>query len=80
MGAPRRAVRSLSLAPTRLALLADLPQPKSDISDLGHLKVPNSGKPKFGRGRYTAFVAASTHSRIGDLSPGGPRLGHIHRS
>ena len=26
------------------------PQPKSDISDLGHLRVPNSGKPEFGWG------------------------------
>ncbi len=26
------------------------PQPKSDVSDFGHLKVPNSGKPEFGRG------------------------------
>src|SRR6266446_3190980 len=26
------------------------PQPKSDISDLGQLIVPNSGKPEFGRG------------------------------
>ena len=25
-----------------------LPQPKSDISDFGPLKVPNSGKPEFG--------------------------------
>src|SRR5207344_392265 len=26
------------------------PRPKSDISDLGHFKVPNSGKPEFGWG------------------------------
>jgi excinuclease ABC subunit B len=26
------------------------PQPKSDLSDFGHSKVPNSGKPEFGRG------------------------------
>jgi hypothetical protein len=31
-----------------------LPHPKSDISDFGHSKVPNSGKPEFGRhGAYT---------------------------
>jgi hypothetical protein len=24
------------------------PQPKSDLSDFGHFKVPNSGKPEFG--------------------------------
>ena len=24
------------------------PQPKSDISELGNLRVPNSGKPEFG--------------------------------
>jgi hypothetical protein len=28
------------------------PQPKSDISDLGHLKVPNSGRPEFGWGGW----------------------------
>ncbi|HYZ43963.1 MAG TPA: hydantoinase/oxoprolinase family protein [Xanthobacteraceae bacterium] len=28
-----------------------LPQPKSDLSDFGQLKVPNSGKPEFGRER-----------------------------
>ncbi len=26
------------------------PQPKSDLSDFGHSKAPNSGKPEFGRG------------------------------
>src|SRR6266478_4297562 len=29
---------------------APSPQPKSDISDFGHLRVPNSGKPEFGWG------------------------------
>jgi len=29
-------------------------QPKSDISDLGQLIVPNSGKPEFGRGEVGA--------------------------
>src|SRR5712692_136519 len=29
------------------------PQPKSDVSDLGHFKVPNSGKPEFGWGEVT---------------------------
>src|SRR6516164_3664751 len=28
------------------------PQPKSDISDLGHLRAPNSGKPEFGWGGW----------------------------
>jgi hypothetical protein len=28
-----------------------LPQPKSDLSDFGQLRMPNSGKPEFGRGR-----------------------------
>jgi hypothetical protein len=29
-------------------------QPKSDISDLGQLIVPNSGEPEFGRGKVGA--------------------------
>ena len=29
----------------------DLSQPKSDLSDFGQLKMPNSGKPEFGRER-----------------------------
>ncbi len=31
--------------------LDSLSQPKSDLSDLGHFRVPNSGKPEFGRER-----------------------------
>jgi hypothetical protein len=35
----------------RFAKAVDLPpQPKSDLSDFGHLKMPNSGKPEFGWG------------------------------
>ena len=36
--------------PPHPAPAAPTSQPKSDISDLGQLYVPNSGKPEFGRG------------------------------
>ena len=38
--------------------VCSLSQPKSDISDFGHLRVPNSGKPEFGWEReFTEPVA-----------------------
>jgi hypothetical protein len=44
---------------------AALSQPKSDLSDFGRLKVPNSGKPEFG-----GEGAANNHSACGSyLSP-----------
>jgi hypothetical protein len=44
--------------PDRLTSFGGHPlQPKSDLSDLGQAMVPNSGKPEFGRGGMTAFVA-----------------------
>ena len=39
-----------------------LPQPKSDVSDLGHLRVPNSGKPEFGRGRDCSLLTKLSSS------------------
>src|SRR5712672_381092 len=34
------------------------PQPKSDLSDFGQSKIPNSGKPEFGRGEVDARSAS----------------------
>jgi hypothetical protein len=42
--------------PHPLASLATSPQPKSDISDLGQLIVPNSGKPEFERGEVNRVL------------------------
>jgi hypothetical protein len=60
-----------------------LSQPKSDLSDLGHLKVPNSGRPEFGweRGGVRGFVLSGIPSAVGDpltpaLSPNGEREFH----
>jgi hypothetical protein len=33
-----------------------LSQPKSDLSDFGRFKLPNSGKPEFGVGEGTMVV------------------------
>jgi pyruvate dehydrogenase E2 component (dihydrolipoamide acetyltransferase) len=38
------------------------PQPKSDLSDFGHSKVPNSGKPEFGRGEGARSAVPQVHS------------------
>ena len=52
-----------------------LSQPKSDISDFGPLKVPNSGKPEFGceeRGegaRGRACKNAEVRAQLDSLSP-----------
>ena len=46
--AKAREMDAFQNSPPGLALLGHPPQPKSDESDLGHLKVPNSGKPEFG--------------------------------
>jgi hypothetical protein len=61
-----------------------LPQPKSDLSDFGQLKMPNSGKPEFGRGREQTEHAALTSNP--DASPAGLttqvgfiRLAHLKR-
>src|SRR6266852_8473533 len=50
--------------------VCSLSQPKSDISDLGHLKVPNSGRPEFGweRGGVRGFGLVNT-SRFVTPSP-----------
>jgi len=51
------------------------PQPKSDLSDFGQSKTPNSGKPEFGRGEVAARSAAgegTTNSKGHDgKGPGG---------
>ena len=39
-------------------LTPSLSQPKSDLSDFGQLKVPNSGKPEFGGEREQTEPAA----------------------
>jgi len=39
-----------TLARTTARAAFALSQPKSDVSDFGQLKVPNSGKPEFGCG------------------------------
>jgi hypothetical protein len=36
--------------------------PKSDLSDFGHLKMPNSGEPEFGCVKTLAFMASSRKS------------------
>jgi len=53
------------------------PQPKSDLSDLGRLKVPNSGKPEFGRGGIIECVArlvapTAVHSAAWSAAGGSP--------
>src|ERR1700730_6253324 len=46
-----RSITSLARIPMELTQpLFTSPQPNSDISDFGHFKVPNSGKPEFGWG------------------------------
>ena len=45
---------------------SDLYQPKSDLSDFGQLRMPNSGKPEFGWERCACGEAAShQHDREG---------------
>ena len=61
------------------------PQPKSDLSDLGHVKVPNSGKPEFGRRSKAGCPGGETLSprkkfskrvpHTVDLSPAGKSRG-----
>ena len=52
------------LRAARSGRLATLPlQPKSDVSDFGPLKVPNSGKPEFGWEGGSAGLALGSHRR-----------------
>jgi hypothetical protein len=52
-----------------------LRQPKSDISDFGHFKVPNSGKPEFGRGSAPSPRRAGRGQARAQRGPGeGHRL------
>src|SRR5215831_13328192 len=61
---PAFALRRYSVTPSP----QPSPQPKSDLSDFGHLKVPNSGKPEFGWGegahrvRFTADHISGIHA------------------
>ena len=50
------------------------PQPKSDISDLGHLRVPNSGKPEFGWGGWPRLArpGGDFETQSGSLHPTRP--------
>jgi hypothetical protein len=50
-GVPGKTERPKPLTPS-------LSQPKSDLSDFGQLKVPNSGKPEFGGEREPTESAA----------------------
>jgi len=45
------------------------PQPKSDISDLGHLRVPNSGKPEFGWGGWPSEARPGGAVMPNDFAP-----------
>jgi len=56
-------LRTIRLQP----LTPPLSQPKSDISDFGRLKMPNSGKPEFGWEREQTERAA--RPVINQLSP-----------
>jgi 16S rRNA (guanine527-N7)-methyltransferase len=75
VGAAERKVdqhqRAGSVPPTRPPPAATLPQPKSDVSDLGHLRVPNSGKPEFGRGSDVPDAAdlAADRAKALELTP-----------
>src|SRR5262249_9127042 len=53
------------------------PQPKSDISDLGHLKVPNSGKPEFGWGGWPAQASIRSLRTLGCVRSAGGRVGSL---
>src|SRR6266436_10243639 len=52
------------------------PQPKSDLSDFGQSKRPNSGKPEFGWGEVGARSAPGEGGRIyrGNSAPLTPTL------
>jgi 16S rRNA (guanine527-N7)-methyltransferase len=59
-----------SAPPTPPPPAAILPQPKSDVSDLGHVRVPNSGKCEFGRGRDVAAAdLAADRAKALELTP-----------
>src|SRR5260370_13716554 len=55
------------------------PQPKSDLSDFGQLRVPNSGKPEFGWGRAGEGGSASgtqvPHLSTPTPNPSPPQVG-----
>jgi HemY protein len=57
--------RSAIEGPSSGAASSTSPQPKSDISDFGHRRVPNSGKREVGRGE----VAAQSAAGEGDYRP-----------
>jgi len=73
------------VAPSPGASGADLSPPKSDVSGLGHLRVPNSGKPEFGRRSKAGCPGGETLSprkkfskrvpHTVDLSPAGKSRG-----
>lgn len=67
IGVPRGLAAEMesSFSP-RAQMNPQLHQPKSDISDFGHLKVPNSGKPEFGRERA---AIQSQQTRLGKEAP-----------
>jgi hypothetical protein len=53
---------SISLVPARHHVAScALAQPKSDLSDFGRFKVPNSGKPEFGAGEGTMVWQTSSN-------------------
>ena len=57
--------------------VGSLSQPKSDTSDFGQLRVPNSGKPEFGWERVGVRGASTcSGSRRAPPSPGSP-LGRL---
>ena len=53
---------SVPLVPTRHHVAScALAHPKSDLSDFGRFKVPNSGKPEFGAGEGTTVWRTSSN-------------------
>jgi DNA helicase-2/ATP-dependent DNA helicase PcrA len=59
---------------------ATSPQPKSDISDFGQLKVPNSGKPEFGGGEGAERSVWPRHSISSPPTPPLPASGARERT
>ena len=53
--------------------VGSLSQPKSDVSDFGQLKVPNSGKPELGWVRGYGLSMVSGNPLTPTLSPNGER-------
>src|SRR5260370_27250629 len=74
---PRHRARQGALVHVRAKLTQPLftsPQPKSDISDFGHFKVPNSGKPEFGWGEVGMGVPCASIPGEGVANPFGVRV------